>query len=750
MVRPSATDTRVLTVLVLALGALAALALRFFISYHAVFDGDAVAFVETDAWYHMRLVDALVRSFPNRVWFDPYLQHPGGDVTNVGPVFDWLIAGLALIVGAGSPSERLVNQIGAILPAIIGVVTVFPVYIVGRELFSRRAGLWAAVIIGLLPGNILKRSLFGFTDHHCAEVLFSGLAFMFVILAAKSPTSSRRRFGYAALSGISLGTYLLTWSGGALVVAIIVAWATLQIVLLRLRPETGIDVPQVTIPLLLLAGLMVLPWLRVTPYYLYQVLTVGVGVVAIVTTHRIAVFTRNRTQTVFLVWLLGIVVIASILLTWGVGSSAFMLDALRRFSPARSFRMTLAEESEPLMRSADRWPIPLWNQFTTCLLFASGAFALIVADGKQRRSMHGLLFVVWTIGMLFATFGQVRFSYYLAVNVALCAGYACDRITVWLTTPTDVSAPRPVRGRSARIVTSVFLIATIVVPTISRYQEITPAGPSSSWIDALQWLRGHSPDPFGDADVYYASLAARDGRSAAPGMASSYGVLSWWNYGYWIIRIGRRVPIANPRQSGVSDVAAFLLAQDESRSVTIADDLGSRYVIVNWELQPRITEKHEVMAGLLQNMAGALDEGTDRYIRVAYRNTSAGREPVILYEPAYYRTMLSRLYRAGYSGDSRRPAAWVVTLAERQERGSPWWEIVEESPFADYAKAQAVADAAHSPNVRVVGKDPFVSCVPVEQPRGFIRVYQSLLRESDEGRAGPAAIQIFERVKGAS
>ena len=52
----------------------------------------------------MRLVDATVRHFPHRIWFDPYLVWPGGEWVNAGPFFDWVIAGAALLIGLGSPS----------------------------------------------------------------------------------------------------------------------------------------------------------------------------------------------------------------------------------------------------------------------------------------------------------------------------------------------------------------------------------------------------------------------------------------------------------------------------------------------------------------------------------------------------------------------------------------------------------------------------------------------------------------------
>ena len=213
----------------LTLAAIVAIAgaLRMLLPWPSVFAENYVSFLETDAWYHMRLVDALVANFPWRLWQDPYLVHPGGEPVNAGPVFDWIIAAVALVLGGGSPSERLVDVVGACTPPVIGALTVLPVFVLGRELWSARAGLWAAFMVAVMPGQLLERSLLGFTDHHCLETLLSTTTMMCVVIALKRDATSARRWALAG--GVSLGAYLLTWGGGVLFVAFIVAWAGLQL-----------------------------------------------------------------------------------------------------------------------------------------------------------------------------------------------------------------------------------------------------------------------------------------------------------------------------------------------------------------------------------------------------------------------------------------------------------------------------------------------------------------------------------------
>jgi asparagine N-glycosylation enzyme membrane subunit Stt3 len=90
----------------LLLCAAIAFAARVGLTYHAVFGHDTIRFIESDAWYHMRLVDATVRQFPSRLWFDPYGVHPTGEPVDAGPFFDWIVAGSAVALGLGSPSPH--------------------------------------------------------------------------------------------------------------------------------------------------------------------------------------------------------------------------------------------------------------------------------------------------------------------------------------------------------------------------------------------------------------------------------------------------------------------------------------------------------------------------------------------------------------------------------------------------------------------------------------------------------------------
>ena len=162
------------------------LIIRTVLPYDTVFK-DTVRFASDDAVYHMRLVENALFGdhFPRRLFFDAYTYFPHGNFLHFAPLFDQIIIFASWIIGLGSPTKALMDAVGAYYPAILGALTVFPVYIIGKEICNKYAGLVASLLVAILPGQFLQRSILGFTDHHVGEALFSTIAVMFLVLAVK-------------------------------------------------------------------------------------------------------------------------------------------------------------------------------------------------------------------------------------------------------------------------------------------------------------------------------------------------------------------------------------------------------------------------------------------------------------------------------------------------------------------------------------------------------------------------------------
>ena len=128
--------------------------------FDKVFVDGAVNYQDTDAWYHMRLIENLTRNFPHRSPVDPYLA-ADAPVVSVPLLFDLVVSGLAWVIGLGAPTARTVEIVGALIPPIMGGLTVVVVGLLGARLFDRRTGWLAAGLLAIAPGQFLARSVVG-------------------------------------------------------------------------------------------------------------------------------------------------------------------------------------------------------------------------------------------------------------------------------------------------------------------------------------------------------------------------------------------------------------------------------------------------------------------------------------------------------------------------------------------------------------------------------------------------------------
>jgi dolichyl-diphosphooligosaccharide--protein glycosyltransferase len=703
--------------------------LRVTLGYPAALGQDVVTFIDSDAWYHMRLVDNLIHNFPRRIWFDPYLLHPGGQVTQVAPLLDWLIAGTALTLGSGQPSPHLVDLVGVYMPPVIGALTVVPVYFLGRELFSRRAGLCAAAIIGVLPGEVLLRSLLGFTDHHCLETLLSSTVLMWLVFALDPASPWRRRMLFAACGGISLGAYLLTWSGGAFLVGILSGWALLHIVVERLRGSDAIEAIGMVLVSFAIAALMILPWVETTRSFANQATALTAGFVGLPIVWALGRLTRTRAAYVTLLIVAAVVGVVAVMLLSRAGIST-VFGELQEMSPTRGQTVV---EATPLFKSPDRFP--LWKQFAASFYIAAVAVAMMLPDMLRARTAKQTLLLVWTVITAAATIGQLRFSYYLAVNVALLAGAGCDLLL------------RRITGSSPRVALRTTLVAALLgllivgpaVPLYGQFREQIPLPPEQ--IEAFDWMRENTPDPFDDPDAYDRIYSRR---TADPSAEASYGVLASWARGYPMIRLARRVPNANGSQAGASELAGFLLQDDEHAAAEILTRLNTRYVMTEAVMVDRLSGAVPAPSEF-SSMAVAADLRPEAYRDVFYRRDDTGRlQPVMLFYPSYYRSMAVRLQTFGGAEVTPVDSTWVISFAEEQRGGRTIKEIQTEQRFTHYEDAVAFINAAQSERYRIVGRDPSVSCVPLSKLQDYAPVYRSLARVATGSHTDAPSVRIFE------
>ena len=414
--------------------------------YDSIFGGPFVRFGGNDPWYNMRLVESTLHNFPHRIYFDALTYYPHGTNVPFAPLFDYLLAVIIWLIGLGNPyatlGEHGIEVIGAWYPAVLGALTVIPVYFIGKELWNRNAGLLSAALIAILPGQFLSRSLLGFTDHHVAETLFSTIAMLFLILAIKHAKDSRNEITfysvlekdwdslkkpmiYSFFAGIFLGSYYLAWKGAPLFVFVLLIYAVVQFIIDHVRGKSTDYLCIVFVPAFLISLVMIAPVLHPGALAKFQVLSLVLGMVVFGALSAIS-FLMNYKKIEpygYPIAILALGVLSFVLLSvLNPSLYSTLTGSLRIFVPSET-ALTVAEIHPMHVFGTSIGNPGAWEWFTTTFFIAFAAFPWIGYNIARKFRAEEVLFIVWSAVMLFACFGQNRFAAYYAINVALLCGF---------------------------------------------------------------------------------------------------------------------------------------------------------------------------------------------------------------------------------------------------------------------------------------------------------------------------------------
>ena len=728
--------------------------------------GNYVNFAPDDAVYHMRLVHNTLQHFPQRIFFDPFTHFPYGNQIHFGPLFTLIIASVAWIIGMGHPQATLINAVGAYLPPFMGALCLIPTYFIGKKMFGRSAGLFAAAILAFLPGEFFYRSTLGFTDHHVAEVLFSTMVLACLIYAFTA-RSRRVLVGYAIGAGVALGLYLLTWPHGLLIAEILWIFFMGQLICNYGISKRHHDLMIVATALYVTAATFLMPYALFNPriqflYYslaqpLILLLLLGVLWLSYSVAHGLNALTHKK------VWYLLTLLLLSMIVSLGV---YFFVPHL--FDVITAYGMLLLAPPPGFQTVAENWPAivnretlgltytTLWYNFFWMLPLAIIAATHLIIDDDRIKQVHVFLLLVWSAAMIFATFAEQRFAYYFAINVAVLAGYASAKFFGYLQR-TGLYIAQSHRYSSLRFlwfIVGIFgLLLAIVYPrtklTVSHTWYSTYL--SHDMYQVYTWLNQHTPDPQGEE--VRAGFDYHRGFYPLPlepyrYPVSAYGVLAWWPLGHQITYIAERIPQANPFQEGIVEaghpdlgVAPFFVSTDEHQAMHILQALRARYILIDhhtandqyWAMLTwlgRDTSHWQKYRPLHWTINGQpkqinlADESDDYYHSLLYRlyflDGNALAHLRLIYEmPGDYRVSFKALNvktgvinREVYSSGNN----WNTMLALARNSEVPrWWDNKQETLL--YSPRPPVKEVKIFENVRgatLIGQAPIGTIVELQ------------------------------------
>jgi dolichyl-diphosphooligosaccharide--protein glycosyltransferase len=620
-----------------------------------------------------------------------------------------------------------------------------------------------------MPGEFLHRSMLGSVDHHIANTLFTTVSVLFLILAIKTGrqrdlTFSLKRLDwritarpiiYSLLAGIFLGIYLLTWMGALLFAFLFSLYFIIQFIIDHLKRKS-------TDYLFIVGGTLffvtLLVFLPLSPAGFELVAMAGALLIPLALGSISWLMAHRGMKPIYYPLALIGAGLAGMAIFYAVNPSLLilMVDQLRIFMPVGVGALTTLE-MQPFSAAI------AWGNFTTGSFLSLISLVILSYLVIKRGDGDKTLLVVWSLVMLMLALGQRRFAYYLVVNVALLTGYL-SVLTYWaicfivdygrgrrtdymswrvfdLPDFNEASRPMELRTRVERkraerekwsearptvnytaiglwLIVIFFLVFYPNIQPSIALAKYPPFAPTPGWVSALTWMRENTPDPFGDPNFYYQRHKPLPPGEGFSFPETAYGVLAWWDYGYWISRTARRIPNVNPGQCPVAqhNVASFFMSPDEDSAREIIQELGSRYIIVN----------HDIVTGKFWAIAlWAGREITD--FSNIYHVPQEGRlVPVQLFYPEYFRLLIVRLFN--FHGKAVTPETTMVISYERVTvDGIPIRKITSVNEFGSYEEATAFLLNQESPNYRIVSYNAFASPVPLEALEHF-----KLIHSSDE------------------
>ena len=635
-----------------------------------------------DPLYNLRQVEQILANFPNYSWFEALTLYPHGTSIYWGPLFPTVIAICCLITGAATRTEII--SVGLVIPPLMAAATVAIMYFVGKTCGDWKTGILASGFTAIITGQFFYRSLYGYMDHHIAEVLFSTifcLFYMYAILSEKEtkielkdPGTYKSLIVISGLAGIAYLLGLFTMPTMILFAMIAGIFTVIQFVIDVFRGRTSeyLLLINITIFVTAIIGLLLFglknPGIDLSTYsighiYAYLTMIFGTGIL-----YLLQVYLKDKEKYYYPAALAGC----------GLVFTVFLYFTIPQLYTLLIYSLFLFFGQAPVtntVQEARGWALDLaWMTFNYGLLLLAGGILVMIYKNIRNEHPEQIFALVWSVVMFFSTWQHVRYEYYLAINVALlaavCVTYLYSRglpdikhiVSGISPLNEDDEAKEKVFGTeaparkqkknqrkiSSRVTTNYPLVGiifvTIILSLLFAYTSVSysytnaiasPTRMNPDWRESMDWMANNTPE----TGVNYFTIYDEKSFKYPAG---SYGVMSWWDYGHLITYIAKRIPNANPFQQGVAGpdgAAAYFMATSEDRANAILDHDGTRYIVTDIEMD---TGKFWAMS-TWDNATLATDP-YQMVLLVQSKSNTGSYDPVRLNKQEYYLTTISRLH----------------------------------------------------------------------------------------------------------
>ena len=382
-----------------------------------------------DPLYNLRQVEQILANFPNYAWFDPMTMYPNGSPIYWGPLFPTIISVCCLAAGAVTRTEII--SVGLVVPPLMGAATVAIMYFVGKTCGDWKTGVIASGFTAVVTGQFYYRSLYGYMDHHIAEVLFSTLFclfYMYAILSEKgtvidlkNPGSYKSLLLVSGLAGIAYLLGLFTMPTMILFAMIAGIFTVIQFIIDVYRGRTSeyLLLTNIIIFVIAIIGLLLFglknPGIDLSTYsighiFAYLGMIFGTGIL-----YLLQRYLKDKERYFYPAALAGCGIVFAIFLYVAIPQLYTLLiyDLFSFFGQAPVTNT---------VQEARGWaPDMAWMTFNYGLILMAGGILVMIYKNIHNEHPEQVFALVWSVVMFFSTWQHVRYEYYFAINIALLA-----------------------------------------------------------------------------------------------------------------------------------------------------------------------------------------------------------------------------------------------------------------------------------------------------------------------------------------
>lgn len=701
--------------------------------------GETLRLPTVDAYYQARFAQIINNHdiLPDN---DPYFSIVTTNSINktITPTF-WptMISWIAKIVSPTNPNSAI-DSVSYYLPPALGILSVVGIFLITALLFNGWAGLFAALLLATMGGEFMARTIAGSADYHCLEV-FLLVGFMLCVISSVKWHNIKNGIPsllLAVVAGLFIAIYMKSWYGAIYLYMILLATYMIYLVFLSIKVEapsgTIFGIPCVILSSTVLFYIIMTQMsgasLDNSTLILSAICFAAIIIMTVI--HAFFVSRNNRWGFIISAFVLAICGAIAIFALFRNTYYEYVLNILQ---PLLFWSTsTYTSEERPILLFGNEFSLQaIWGNFTAALFLCIVGIGILIKRmmSADRHTLFNLIFVViGTIVMLVATLSMVRFAYYLAIFVACLSGVLIYTI-IQVSTGYLQRNARKMKwyDKFGDILLIIFILVLIFVPNFmisKQFANPLEGSLTGGWEQAMIWLKGNSAEPFKDADYFYADYN-KDKREA------SYSVLSWWDYGYWIMYVGHRVPVCNPGSLGRIESAIFMTTNDNEGALRVLKQLKSRYIAIDYQTvtgkftaMPTYAYEDNVFAAdpgkytRLRELAGS-GETAPEYVGVYHIGDSkSGVSRVTIFYPEYYRAMSVRLFN--FDGQAvKSPGCPILIYTEKDN--ARWIQKVIDSPsYEEAIKYTEANKLTEGEKYAFGGTDPFLPCVDLSLVKGIV------------------------------